>query len=420
MASAIETDRRVPLREIQRQLVDYLVGRRAEMSTAVDFVLAQGALHKASDIHFEAFHDVLRVRYRIDGFFQDVVELPADLHDKVISRLKVMANLPAHEKQEPMDGRISVVVRSKMLDFRISTVPTVTGEKAVVRIFDPRRMMYEMDQLGFSSKVLKRLEDSLLGLRGAVMIAGPASCGKTTTAYALLQRVHQKKSDCASIISVEDPVECHFGLFPQMEVNLRRGMDFAKGLRAILRQAPEVIFVGEIRDLETCEIAMQASLTGHLLLCTIHSATACEVVTRLLEMGIEPYIIASAVTAVVALRLIRKVCKSCAESYKPDRHLLSLIEEVADPSSIKFVHGAGCPRCLNSGYSGRTNLSEVLTINDNLRRAILDKVITAELRKFANEAGMESLFEDGVNKIKSGLTTIEEVVRVLGRQTAPK
>ncbi len=409
-------DRKLELPEIQRILVHRLVNENAEISEVVDIVIEQGTRHRASDIHFEAYKDVLRIRYRIDGFFRDVLTLPAEHHDRLIARLKVMAELNAHEKKMPQDGRISLHVANKRIDFRISTVPTVTGEKAVVRIFDSTRFVFDLDKLGFYPETQKKFEEVLLGLQGSVIVAGPTGSGKTTTLYAALQRLAKMRSDSASIITIEDPVEVNFGLFPQMEINRKFGLTFADCLRAVLRQDPEAIMVGEIRDPETCEIAMRAGLTGHLVLTTVHSGTAAEVITRILDMGIEPFVVASSITAVVAQRLVRLICKRCRAVFEPPEYMEEMLARWFGEEGARLFKGKGCPRCNQTGYAGRTVIAELLVMSDTLRSSIIAKASTNELTKVARDSGMIPLFRSGLRKIRDGRTTIEEVTRALGAE----
>ncbi len=409
-------NRKIELSEIQGLLVRGLVNDNAEISEVVDVIMEQGTRHKASDIHFEAYKDVLRIRYRIDGFFRDVLSLPAEHHDRMIARLKVMAELNAHEKTKPQDGRISSIVGNKRIDFRISTVPTVTGEKAVIRVFDSARFVFDMDKLGFYPETQKRFEEVLLGLQGSIIVAGPTGSGKTTTLYAALQKLAKLRSESASIITIEDPVEVNFGLFPQMEVNRKFGLTFAECLRAVLRQDPEAIMVGEIRDPETCEIAMRAGLTGHLVLTTVHSATAAEVITRILDMGIEPFVVASSITAVVAQRLVRVICRKCRAVYEPPEYMTETLKKWFGVDGVRLFKGKGCARCNQTGYSGRTVIGELLVMGDKLRSAVVIKAGTRELNKIAREEGMIPVFKNGLRKIRDGRTTTEEVLRALGAE----
>ena len=410
------TDKKLELSEIQRRLVHRLVNENAEISEVVDVVIEQGTRHKASDIHFEAFKDVLRVRYRIDGFFRDVVTLPAEHHDRIIARLKVMADLNAHEKNKPQDSRISTNIGNKRVDFRISTVPTVNGEKAVVRVFDSTRFVFDIDKLGLYPETQKKFEEVLLGLQGSIIVAGPTGSGKTTTLYAALQKLSKVKDDCASIITIEDPVEVNFGLFPQMEVKRKLGLHFADCLRAVLRQDPEAIMVGEIRDPETCEIAMRAGLTGHLVLSTLHTNNAPATITRLLDMGIEPYLVASSIVAACAQRLVRKLCEKCKEKYQPTKELLASIGLTPqEAAGITFYKSVGCHDCNNTGFKGRLAIFEIMEMTNEIARLTIERADTNRLRQQAQADGMTLLLQDGVRKIAQGLTTIDEVLSVAAR-----
>ena len=409
-------EKKVKLSEIQRLLVQRLVNGKSEISEVVDVLLEQGTRHKASDIHFESYKDVMRIRYRIDGLFREVLTLPAEHHDRLIARLKVMAGLNAHEKTRPQDGRISSIVANKRIDFRISTVPTVSGEKAVVRVFDAAQFVFDMDKLGFYPEDQKRFEEVLLGLQGSIIVAGPTGSGKTTTLYAALQKLAKLKSESASIITIEDPVEVNFGLFPQMEVNRKFDLTFAVCLRAVLRQDPEVIMVGEIRDPETCEIAMRAGLTGHLVLSTVHSGTATEVITRILDMNVEPFVVASSITAVVAQRLVRVICRKCRTTYDPPEYMAETLKKWFGKGGVKLFKGSGCAKCDHTGYSGRTVIGELLVMGDKLRSAVVAKAGTRELNKIAREEGMVPLFKNGLRKVRDGRTTTEEMLRALGAE----
>jgi type IV pilus assembly protein PilB len=327
-----------------------------------------------------------------------------------------MADLNAHERKKPQDGRISTFVGNQRVDFRISTVPTVTGEKAVVRVFDSARFVFDLDKLGFYPSIQKKFEDVLLGLQGSIIVAGPTGSGKTTTLYASLQKLSRMKSDSASIITIEDPVEVNFGMFPQMEINRKIGLNFADCLRAVLRQDPEVIMVGEIRDPETCEIAMRAGLTGHLVLTTVHAGSAAEVVTRILDMGIEPFIVASSITAVVAQRLVRVICKKCKVVYKPPEYMAEALKKWFGNEDVRLLKGTGCPRCNHTGYLRRTVIAELLVMEDKLRTAVVSKSSMSELNRIARSEGMVPLFKDGLQKVRDGRTTIDEVIRSIGAE----
>ncbi len=408
---------KIPLQRFSEELKQKVASNSIQVSQLVDEVIDQSVLHNTSDIHLEPHYEGLRIRFRIDGMFQEVARLPSHLSEQVIARLKVMSNLLPHKREIAQEGRISKEVGARNLDFRISVIPTVTGEKAVIRLFDPDRALFSLNQLGFPHDVRERFEELLLDLQGILIFTGPSSSGKTTSMYAGLQKIHEERSSSASIVTIEDPVEYSLGFFSQMEVNRRVGIDFAAGLSAILRQDPEVIMVGEIRDFETCSIAMRAGLTGHLVLTTIHAGNSCEVLTRLLDMGIEPFIVTSAIRGVLATRLIRKTCKSCVQPYKPNDQQLGYFASFEGIEKVEFTHGVGCDECLGSGYRGRTAICELLEMDEELQRLVLEKQTTDAFIKHAVNGGMRTLFENGFDLIRAGVTTTEEILRVLGSTT---
>jgi type II secretory ATPase GspE/PulE/Tfp pilus assembly ATPase PilB-like protein len=387
-----------------------LLGQDRHMKRALDLLLGQAVLYRASDIHVELYQGEVRLRFRVDGHFQDVARLPAEVQEQFISRVKVMAGLTVHRRDIVQEGRISV----NGTDFRISIIPTVSGEKLAVRIFDVIGRVMELEDLGFQPEVLARFQNLILSLSGTILLTGPSGSGKTTTLYAGLRRIHDRAGDHAAITTIEDPVEYAHGLFAQIQVNPRSDLTFAKALTSVLRQDPRVIMVGEIRDPDTCEIAMRAGLTGHLVLSTIHSRSACGVITRLLDMGIEPYVVTSSLRAVMAQRLARVVCKDCATPYEPDPALASLVRGAQGEFDGPFLRGRGCEACLGTGFLGRTALTELLPVDEFLAGYIGDKVGTARLEAAAREAGFDPLIADGVRKVREGRTTIEEVVRALG------
>jgi type IV pilus assembly protein PilB len=277
--------------------------------------------------------------------------------------------------------------------------------------------VFDLDKLGFSPAMQKKFEDVLLSLQGSIIVAGPTGSGKTTTLYAALQKVSKMRADCASIITIEDPVEVNFGMFPQMEINRKMGLTFAECLRAVLRQDPEVIMVGEIRDPETCEIAMRAGLTGHLVLTTVHSGSAAEVITRILDMGIEPFIVASSITAVMAQRLVRVICRKCKVVHKPPDYMAETLKRWFGQEDVRLLKGTGCPQCNHTGYSRRTTIAELLVMEDKLRSAVVAKANMSELNRVARAEGMVPIFRDGLQKIRDGRTTMDEVVRCIGAES---
>jgi type IV pilus assembly protein PilB len=406
-------DQAIPVAHVQDEL-DSIIGSASDVVVrVVETLLLQSVYNRGSDIHFESVGDELRVRCRIDGTFRLLGELGEGLREQVISRLKVLANLQPHRRDIPQEGRMTLALEEDTLDLRLSVIPTIHGEKAVVRIFDPRKAFHVLEELGLDRATLQDLDRMLQDMRGMIVVTGPSSAGKTTTLYTCLRRIHEQRSDFACIVSIEDPVEYDLGFVAQMEVNRRLDLDFARSLRAILRQDPEVIMVGEIRDLETCQIALRAGLTGHCVLTTIHSGNTTEVLTRLLDMGVEPFVVASAVTGAMAQRLVRRVCQECREPYTPARQLLDSLAG-ADLEGVEFLRGRGCSSCGETGYLGRTLIAELMVMDDRFRAAIVEKASSSSLRSILRESERPTLLEDGLRKVRDGITTVEEVVRVLG------
>lgn len=407
---------KIDLSDIQGVLTHLLVNGQGEVSDGVNLLLQQAAYHNASDAHFETYvGDTTRVRFRVDGTFREAARLPIDLHDRIIARIKVMGDMVAHEKMLPQDGRITLQVGRKLVDFRVNVIPTVTGEKAVVRIFNAKRTLLSLNQLGFDSETeadLCRIVDSL---QGTVIVAGPTGHGKTTTLYSLVQRVAKEHGHIASIITVEEPVEFNLGVFPQVQVNRKQSLDFATSLRAILRQDPDVIMVGETRDAETAQIAMQAGLTGHLVLTSTHAGTAAEVLTRLLDMGVPAFVVASSARVIVCQRLVRRVCPECRAKDKPAQEQIDMIERMFPGEPYKFRIGAGCAKCGNTGFLGRTAITEKLLVTEPVRQAILSNRGTSAIHTVGvREAGLVPLTEVAFRKVKDGICSMGEVLRVLG------
>jgi type II secretory ATPase GspE/PulE/Tfp pilus assembly ATPase PilB-like protein len=400
--------------DLAARLGSLLEGEERHMKEALDLLLGQAVFYRASDVHVEPYQGAVRVRLRVDGYFREIAELPVEVQEQLVARVKVMAGLVVHRRDMPQEGRI----RSGQADFRVSIIPTVAGEKLAIRIFDALGRIMELEELGFRKEVLDTFQKTLLDLSGAVLLTGPSGSGKTTTLYSSLRRIHDRCGDHASITTIEDPVEFDLGLFAQMQVNHRNELTFARALTAVLRQDPKVIMLGEIRDVDACEIAMRAGLTGHLVLSTIHSGTACGVVTRLLDMDIEPFVVTSALKAVLAQRLARSVCPDCVEEYEPEPWFRSLVEGAEEGFSGPYHRGAGCETCLGSGYYGRLALTELLRIDDFMAGYIGDRTGTRRLEEAARENGFEPLLTDGIKKVVAGKTTIEEVVRAAGREAA--
>jgi len=375
----------------------------------LELVLVQAIKDRASDIHFEPFEDIFKIRYRVDGALYELVPPPRHLAPAIASRIKVMAGLKIAERRLPQDGRITARIAGRQVDLRVSTLPTVFGESVVVRILDRESTKLDLAVLGLEDDLLGQIDELILRPNGIFLVTGPTGCGKTTTLYACLQKINTIDAKC---ITTEEPVEYDIEGVVQVPINEGVGLTFARSLRAILRQDPDRIMVGEIRDLETTQIAIQASLTGHLVLSTLHTNDAATTVTRLIDMGTEPFLISSTLEAVIAQRLVRRVCDHCREEYQPDEDDLSrLTSDIKKLKDIKFFRGRGCPHCHNSGYRGRTGIFEMLRITAPLRELINDRAPAIALREKAREQGMRLLREDGILKVSRGITTLDEVVR---------
>lgn len=384
------------------------------ISEVCDVLLKKAVLARVSDIHIEPTRRGSRVRYRIDGVFQDAAYLPIELHDQLVSRVKVLADLLSHRREIVQEGRISLDVGSDRTDLRVSVVPTVGGEKVVARIFSAEKSIFSLDQIGYDEPMQKRIRRIVFDLEGLFLLTGPSGSGKTTTLYALLHEVASELDPYASIITIEDPVEYEFGLWSQMQVNRQVGLDFAAGLKAALRQDPEVIMVGEIRDVETAEVALRAGLTGHLVLSTLHSGSAPETVTRLVNMDLEPFVVASALTGAIAQRLVRRLCSECREQVEFDESKLGLIRSLyrgEDPEELRFFRGRGCEACQFTGFSGRLPIAEFLDVDEEVRGLVLEKARTSTIRRHLVERGWHTLLDDGLKKAAKGLTTYEEILR---------
>ena len=374
----------------------------------VNLLLEEAVARDASDIHIEPFEDSLRVRYRIDGLLYDQEAPPRGLQAALTSRIKIMAELNIAERRLPQDGRIRVTADGRRVDIRVSTVPTIHGESIVMRLLDRSSVFLPFDRLGLVPRVAERFEALIHRPHGMVLVTGPTGSGKTTTLYAALEKINAADR---KIITVEDPVEYQLKGVNQIPVRPKIGLGFAAGLRHIVRQDPDVIMVGEIRDLETAEIAIQAALTGHLVFSTLHTNDAPGAVTRLQDMGCEPYLVCSVLGGVLAQRLVRRMCRSCRAPDHPDPAQLLAIG-VTDATEADLYRGKGCEECRGTGYRGRTGLYELFRLTDEARGLILDKAPAAVIRRHAVEHGMVTLREDGWAKACAGLTTVEEIVRV--------
>ncbi len=374
----------------------------------VNYLIFNAVKEGASDIHIEPQEKKLKVRYRIDGVLFEMMNPPHHMHAAIISRLKIMSNLDISERRLPQDGRIRAMVHGRKLDLRLSTLPTAHGEKAVMRILDTRSIQVKLDELGMDGDSLLMWKHQIDQPHGIILVTGPTGSGKTTTLYASLAQMDMQK---LNISTVEDPVEYHLNGITQVQTHEKIGMNFSAALRSLLRQDPDVIMVGEIRDAETARIAIQASLTGHLVLSTLHTNDAPSSITRLINIGVEPYLIGAAVNATLAQRLVRRICPNCKKQIAPPEHLKEHLEMHGIPADQVWV-GAGCDRCRNTGYAGRLGLYELLILDDMMRDKIASNPNVTELRRLCVERGMVTLREDGFRKVAQGMTTVDEVLRV--------
>lgn len=376
----------------------------------VNFMIYTAVKEGASDIHIEPAERCMRVRNRIDGRLYKALEVPLHLLSAVTSRIKIMASLDISERRLPQDGRVNVMLDGRKIDLRVSTFPGSRGEKTVIRVLDTRTVSLNLSDLGFAEDVLKCLQSSICLPNGIVLVTGPTGSGKSTTLYAALNEV---ASMANNICTVEDPIEFHLPLINQFQVQEKIGLTFSKALRTLLRQDPDVIMVGEIRDEETARTAIQAALTGHLVLSTLHTNDSPSAITRLINMGVETYLISAALNTVLAQRLVRRICPKCREEFDPPRTLRKALERMGHPIE-KFFRGVGCRRCRNTGFSGRIGVHELLSITDELRDAIVRDATITELRRLGNEQGMVTLRLDGFRKVREGITTVEEVLHITG------
>jgi type IV pilus assembly protein PilB len=379
----------------------------------VNSVIAQSVDDSASDIHFEPQAKELVVRFRIDGVLHEIMSIPRRMQSGVLSRLKIMADLDIAERRVPQDGRIGLVVGGKPIDMRVATLPTVYGEKVVMRLLDKSNVMLDLEDLGFAEKALKRFRKSFTKPYGAILVTGPTGSGKSTTLYAALNILNSSEKN---IITVEDPVEYRLTGINQVQVNTRAGMTFAAALRSILRCDPDIVMIGEIRDRETAMIAVESALTGHLVLSTLHTNDAPGALSRLTEMGIEPFLTSSAVDAVLAQRLSRRLCSSCKEPFTATREMLRKNDfpaEVCDRDDVVLYRAKGCSRCNNTGYKGRLGLYEVMVVSEAIRRLTVERKSADEIGRVAAAEGMKSLREDGIDKVLLGMTSVEEIARVI-------
>lgn len=374
-------------------------------------IITRGIQDKCSDIHIEPGKSALRVRYRIDGIMHDGLTVPKKVQASLVSRIKIMADMDIAEKRAPQDGRISATVGGKQYDFRVSTLPNINGEKVVLRVLDKSSIHIGLNKLGFLPETLELFQSVISRTYGIILVTGPTGSGKSTTLYSVLSQLNSGEKN---ILTIEDPVEYELPGVTQTQVNPRAGVTFASGLRTMMRQDPDIIMVGEIRDQETAMIAIEAALTGHLVLATLHTNDAPGSITRLLDMGVENFLIASAVAGVLAQRLLRLICPKCKESYAPPRDAVKRLGmNIEEGTEVTFFRGRGCDFCKGAGYKGRIGIYELMPITDKIRDLVLANSSSYAIKEAAVEAGMKTLRDDAMQKILLGLTTVEESLRVM-------
>lgn len=390
--------------------------RREPIAKIVSTVLEFAIRYRASDVHIEPEEDKTRVRYRIDGILHEKLVLPKNVHDALVSRIKVLTDMKIDEKRIPQDGRFNFKTDGQEVDLRVSTLPTVYGEKVVMRLLKKSGGVPTMQELGLRGRALKNLEDAILRPHGIILICGPTGSGKTTTLYSVLSKINTTK---VNIVTLEDPVEYEIAGVNQVQINPGAGLTFASGLRSFLRQDPNIIMVGEIRDQETTELAIQASLTGHLVFSTIHTKSASQSIPRLIDMGAESFLLASTLTAIVAQRICRQICKACKETFEPEAEVAEDIKKTLGPlyspkggEKLLLSKGKGCQECNNTGYFGRIGIFEVLPVTEKIARLVIENTAALDIEKTAIGEGMINLKQDGCLKAVEGITTLEEVLRV--------
>jgi len=380
----------------------------------VNYIVFNAVKEGASDIHIEPAERCMRVRYRVDGKLHKALEVPLHLLGAVTSRIKIMASLDISERRLPQDGRVNVLMEGRRIDLRVSIFPTTRGEKTVIRVLDTRSISLNLEDLGFAEDVLEKFRRHIFAPNGIILVTGPTGSGKSTTLYAALSAVSSMENN---VCTVEDPIEYHLPLINQFQVQSKIGLTFAKALRTLLRQDPDVIMVGEIRDEETARTAIQAALTGHLVFSTLHTNDACSAITRLINMGIEPYLIGASLNLVLAQRLVRRICPNCKQSYEPNRTIRKALERMGYDFH-EYYRGAGCRACRNTGFKGRIGVHELLVVSDELRDAIVSNPSIGNIRQIALRDGMITLAHDGFRKVREGITTVEEVIQIVGDITA--
>jgi type IV pilus assembly protein PilB len=390
------------------------VAGQAPVIRLVNYVIYNAVKEGASDIHIEPAERCMRVRYRVDGRLYKALEVPQHLLPAVSSRIKIMAGLDISERRLPQDGRVNVMMEGRKIDLRVSTFPTTHGEKTVMRVLDTRGISLNLEHLGFGEDILAQFRRGIEAPNGIVLVTGPTGSGKSTTLYAALSSISSMENN---VCTVEDPIEYHLPLINQFQVQSKIGMTFSKALRTLLRQDPDIIMVGEVRDEETARTAIQAALTGHLVFSTLHTNDACSAITRLINMGVEAYLIGAALNMVLAQRLVRRICPKCRQTYEPARNVRKALERMGYDFK-EFYRGVGCKSCRNSGYKGRIGVHELLMITDELRDAIVSDPTIGNIRRIAAKDHMVTLAHDGFRKVREGLTTVEEVFQICGDFTS--
>ena len=402
------------LREASKEKIDdgaMDLAADSPIARTVNMILAQAVNDKTSDVHIEPQEDRLRIRYRIDGILHDAMSLPLDVHLPLVSRLKIMAGMNIAERRRPQDGQLSLEIDERPIDVRVATTDTVSGEKVVMRILDKSFALLDLTELGFLAHDMDRFKQIIHAPFGMILLSGPTGSGKTTTLYSALGQLNRYERN---IMTIEDPVEYHFSDISQISVNEQASLTFANGLRALMRLDPDVILVGEIRDSETAGVAIQAALTGHLVLSSIHANDSVGVIYRLMDLGVEPFLISSALLGVVAQRMVRRVCTHCKKPMVPSPGEREVYEKEIKEKRNEFFYGQGCSSCANTGYRGRTGVHELLTVSEELRRMILSNAPSSDIKRQAIEDGMVTMWHNAMLKVQQGITTPYEVIRNVG------